>query len=169
MRIMGIDPGIEGAIALFDGNHLIVEDVPVVLFKKKGKKTESQTINTAALADLFNILFAGADHAYIEQVGAMPNQGVTSMFNFGNACGKLEMGVAMTGVPYTFITPTAWKMEMGLNNTADKSLLRVNQLFPRYSSYFARKMDHNRAEAALLSWYGYQKLTVGKVERPHGI
>lgn len=149
---------------MFDGSSLIVEDVPTTTFKS-GKKNKT-VIVIPALADLFNVLFSGADHAFIEQVGAMPGQGVTSMFTFGKAAGCLEMGVAMCQVPYTMVTPAKWKMALGLNDKAEKSILRANQLFPKYTSLFARKMDHNRAEAALIAWYGYRMLTEGKVVQP---
>jgi crossover junction endodeoxyribonuclease RuvC len=166
MRIIGIDPGISGAIAMYDGTNIVVEDVPTIALKKTKGKGEKNVINITALADLFNFLFAGADHAYVERVGAMPGQGVTSMFNFGDAFGTLKMGVAMVQVPFTLISPTEWKAKMGLNNDGEKSRMRALHLFPRASQLFQRKMDHNRAEAALLAWYGYNILTIGKVPHP---
>ena len=166
MRVIGIDPGISGAIAAYDGSNVYVEDVPTLSIKKTKGKGEKNVINMAGLADLFNFMFAGADHAYIERVGAMPGQGVTSMFNFGKAAGTLEMGLAMMQVPYTVISPVEWKAKMGLNNDGEKSRMRALQLFPRQAAYFQRKMDHNRAEAGLLAWYGYQIITTGKVPRP---
>lgn len=168
MRVIGIDPGLaSGAIAMYDGHSVVVEDMPT-LKVKKGKKERTEVI-LPQLADLFNLFFAGADHAFIEQVSAMPGQGVTSTFNFGMAYGFLQMGVAMANIPSTLVSPVKWKMMMGLNSDANKSLLRANQLFPRESNLFARKMDHNRAEAALIAWYGYRLLTTGKVEKPDDI
>lgn len=146
---------------MYDGTKLIVEDVPTVTYK--ASKKNKTVINLPALADLFNVFFSGADHAYVEQVNAMPGQGVTSMFNFGEAYGTLKMGVAMAGVPYTLISPVKWKAEMALNSDGEKSRSRALTLFPAESKFFARKMDHNRAEAALLAWYGYRMLTVGRV------
>jgi crossover junction endodeoxyribonuclease RuvC len=166
MRVIGIDPGISGAIAAYDGSVLHVEDVPTMAIKKAKGKGEKNIINLTELCDLFNFMFAGADHAYIERVGAMPGQGVTSMFNFGDAFGSLKTGVAMMYVPMTLISPVEWKAHMGLNSDGEKSRLRALQLFPRYAHFFQRKMDHNRAEAALLAWYGYHKLTTGKVPHP---
>jgi crossover junction endodeoxyribonuclease RuvC len=166
VRIIGIDPGISGAIAAYDGSNVYVEDVPTIAIKKTKGKGEKNVINMAGLADLFNFMFAGADHAYIERVGPMPGQGVTSMFNFGGAYYALQMGVAMMQTPYTLISPVEWKAKMGLNSDGEKSRMRALQLFPRQAAYFQRKMDHNRAEAGLLAWYGYQIITTGKVPRP---
>ena len=163
MRVIGVDPGQTGAIASWDGSSLIVFDVPTLTVAKssgKGKRTE---VNLPELVDNLNILFAGSDHAYIERVGAMPGQGVTSTFNFGMAYGYLRMGIAMIGVPSTLVAPVKWKSELGLSNDGEKSRHRALELFPKFSSYFSRKMDHNRAEAALLAYYGRQMLTVGKV------
>lgn len=164
MRVIGIDPGVHGAIAAYDGSVLVVEDVPIIEMKK-GKKT-STVMDLTGTADLFNFMFAGADHALIERVGSMPGQGVASTFKFGKAAGALEMGVAMLQVPCTFISPTEWKMKLGLNNDGEKSRQRVLQIFPKHSHYFTRKLDHNRAEAALLAWYCWHIQTSGKVPRP---
>jgi crossover junction endodeoxyribonuclease RuvC len=165
MRVIGIDPGISGAIAMYDGTNLIVEDVPTLQIKKSKGKGVKNIINITELAGLFNFLFAGADHAYVERVSSMPGQGVTSMFNFGDAFGTLKMGVAMVQIPLTLVSAVEWKSKMGLNSDAERSRERALRLFPRDAKYFQRKMDHNRAEAALLAWYGYQLLTIGKV--PH--
>lgn len=157
MKVVGIDPGIDGAIALFDGKNLLVEDIPNLEVKvaKKFKKA----INFSALSELFHLIFAGADHAFLEQVGAMPGQGVTSMFNFGKTAGALEMALSMSGLPYTLIAPVKWKSELGLNSSGTRSLQRANQIFPSFPHFFKRVKDHNRAEAALLAWYGYQIMT----------
>lgn len=156
MKVVGIDPGVDGAIAMFDGTHLFVEDIPN-MDVKVAKKMKT-VLNFAALSDIFNFTFAGADHAYIELVSAMPKQGVTSSFNFGKTAGCLEMAVCMIGMPYTLVSPIKWKSELGLNSSGDRSRQRANQLFPSYAHFFKRVKDHNRAEAALLAWYGYQML-----------
>lgn len=157
MKVVGIDPGVTGAIALFDGKNLLVEDIPnleVVVNKKR--KT---ALNFSAISELFQILFAGADHAFLEQVSAMPGQGVTSMFNFGKTAGALEMALSMSGLPYTLVSPIKWKSELGLNSSGTRSLQRANQIFPSFPQFFKRVKDHNRAEAALLAWYGHQVMT----------
>lgn len=162
MRIIGIDPGLSGAIASWDGKTLVVLDVPTVQYKATKKmKTE---ISLSELSDIMNFTFAGADMAYIEKVGAMPGQGVTSMFNFGESYGILKAMTVAFGIPITLIPPIKWKSEMGLNSDGEKSRMRALQLFPNNADTFKRKMDHNRAEAALLAWYGYRMSTVGRVK-----
>ena len=161
MIVLGVDPGLSGAIASYDGTTLMVEDMPTIQFK--GTKKMKTRIVLTELADMMQVQFDGADHAYIEEVSAMPGQGVTSMFNFGTSFGIIQMAVAMIGVPITMVSPMKWKMEMGLNSDAEKSRNRALQLFPNSVEKFKRKMDHNRAEAALIAWYGYKMLTVGRV------
>lgn len=161
MIVLGVDPGLSGAIASYDGTTLMVEDMPTIQFK--GTKKMKTRIVLAELVDIMNIQFSGADHGYIEDVSAMPGQGVTSMFNFGTSFGIAQMAIAMLGIPVTPVSPMKWKMEMGLNSDAEKSRNRALQLFPNSVEKFKRKMDHNRAEAALIAWYGYKMLTVGRV------
>ena len=161
MIVIGVDPGLSGAIASYDGTNLVVEDMPTIQFK--GTKKMKTRIVLHELAAMLQVQFDGADHAYIEEVSAMPGQGVTSMFNFGTSFGIIQMGVAMLGTPITLISPVKWKAEMGLNSEAEKSRSRALQLFPNSVEKFKRKMDHNRAEAALLAWFGYRMLTTGRV------
>lgn len=162
MMVIGVDPGKTGAVASWDGKELRIEDVPTIAVGKGKGKTKTE-INLPELAGIFNIIFAGADHAYVEQVAAMPGQGVTSMFSFGATYGMLKMGVAMANIPMTLISPVKWKAEMGLTRDKEKSRERALQLFPKFSDYFKLKKHDDRAEAALLAYYGYKMLTVGKV------
>jgi crossover junction endodeoxyribonuclease RuvC len=161
MIVLGIDPGVAGAIAMYDGKTLFVTDFPTITFR--GTKKNKTRIVLSELADLFNIQLSGADHAYYEDVGAMPGNGGVSMFNFGYAAGLPTMCAVMCGIPITSVSPTKWKGDMGLNREAEKSRSRALQLFPNHVDYFKLKKDHNRAEAALIAWYGYQMLTVGRV------
>jgi len=166
--VLGIDPGIHGAIAMWDGKSLYVTDIPILSVEAKSAKTKSgkkkifNRVSMTELADLFNIVFSGADHAYYEDVGAMPGNGGVSMFNFGYAASQPTFGAVMCGIPVTPVSPTKWKAEMGLNNDGERSRTRALQLFPNSVEFFKLKKDHNKAEAALLALYGYKMLTVGK-------
>lgn len=169
MNVIGVDPGAKsGAFAKYDGTHLYVHDMPTIQYKNSQKKNKT-AIDYVTLVDAFNIMFDGCDHAYIEQVSARKgppgakSQGVSSTFLFGESFGAIRCAVAMLHIPVTMISPVKWKSEMGLNDEAEVSRMRALQLFPNFSHFFSRKMDHNRAEAALLAWYGYMMLTVGKV------
>lgn len=169
VMVLGIDPGIHGAVASWDGESLYVADYPITSMEAKSAKTKSgkkkifNRINMAELATIFNIILSGADHAYYEDVGAMPGNGSVSMFNFGYAAGLPTMAAVMCGIPVTPVSPTKWKAEMGLNTDGERSRSRALQLFPKHVEYFKLVKDHNKAEAALLAWYGYKMLTVGKV------
>jgi hypothetical protein len=169
MIVLGIDPGINGAVAMWDGKDLYVTDFPLISMEAKTAKTASgkkkifNRINRAELADLFNVVLSGANHAYYEDVTAMPGNGGVSMFNFGYAAALPTMCAIMCGIPVTPVSPTKWKAEMGLNNDGERSRNRALQLFPNHVEFFKLKKDHNKAEAALLAWYGYMMQTVGKV------
>ena len=169
MIVLGIDPGIHGAIAMYDGDKLFVTDLPTISMEAKAAKTKSgkkkifTRINQPELADLFNYTFCGATHAYYEDVTAMPGNGGVSMFNFGYAAGLPTMCAVMCGIPVTPVSPTKWKAEMGLNNDGERSRTRALQLFPNHVEFFKLKKDHNKAEAALLAYFGFKMLTVGKV------
>lgn len=159
MIVIGIDPGYKGAIAMYDGNRVIVEDMPIVKGQVRGND-----LNYVGLGDMMAVQFAMADHAFIEQVGAMgSNQGASSVFKFGSVYGACIAAVAFLHIPYTLVPPNKWKGEIGLNRDKEKSRARALQLFPKDAERFKRKLDEGRAEAALLAWYGHTLLTKGRV------
>ncbi len=155
MIVIGVDPGITGAIALFNSEKHTVEvfDTPVA----------GGEIDYTGLASLMDFRFTLADFAYIEKVHAMPKQGVSSTFKFGTTLGAVMMAVAMCNVPRILVSPTEWKMRMGLNNDKSKSLKRAIELFPKSADSFKLKKHDGRAEAALLAWYGYRMQSFGRV------
>lgn len=147
--IMGIDPGLSGAIAFYFQNELsrvAVEDMPVV----------DGAISSALLAD--KIVNYGPTVAIIESVSAMPGQGVVSMFSFGRAFGQAIGVIGALSIPLHFVTPRKWKTHFKLG--ADKEECRAMALyrFPHCAQSFARKKDHGRAEAALIALYGAETL-----------
>ena len=147
MSVWGIDPGLNGAIALFDmmEGHLEVFDMPIMEIKKK------RQVNPQLLTD---ILEQHNAPVFIEQVGARPGQGVSSMFNFGKSYG-ICLGVsAGLKLPTTTITPLVWQRALKVEKGKDGNRLRATQIFPNFSSLFARKKDDGRADAALLAYYG---------------
>lgn len=151
--IVGIDPGASGAIAFFDpkGGTLEVHDMPVMEIERSGKT--KREINPTLLS---NILHDDHHHnvVWLEKVGAMPGQGVSSMFQFGRGVGMIEGVVAAEGLPLNYVTPQAWQKAVGVRGGKDGSRLRAIELFPKYANLFARKKDDGRAEAALIAWYG---------------
>ena len=148
--IMGCDPGISGAIAFFFANapHMVsAEDMPVC----------AGDVDAATLAD--RIKQMRPDLAIIERVHAMPKQGVSSTFRFGQSYGTIIGVVVALQIPVRFVTPGKWKRTFNL--PADKEAARAMalQTWPARSKLFSRKRDHNRAEAALLAKFGAASAT----------
>lgn len=155
MTIIGIDPGLTGAVvALGNGCVPRISDTPT-FEARKGKKNKTDYL-PAEMAELIRTCAVGASvHAYIEQVSAMPGQGVTSMFGFGKGFG-LWLGIlAALQVPYTLVTPQAWKKAM-MHGKGDKDAARIRaqELFPGCVSQLSRKKDIGRADALLIAEYG---------------
>jgi len=146
--ILAIDPGLSGAFALLgeDGSLCLVDDLPTCGDDKQRR------IDAVSLADtLSQFSFASG---VVEQVHAMPKNGVASMFRFGQAFGTVIGIAASRHIPLHYVTPSKWKRAMGLDNTAEKSRLMAIDLYPSFSAQLKRKGDHNRAEAILLGrWH----------------
>lgn len=156
MKIIGIDPGLSGGIAIYntENGSLVIEDMPVFTLKRSGK--DKREINMTELARIIDA--AQADIAVVEQVSSMPGQGVSSVFAFGKAYGAALMAAAANYLKIIDAPPAAWKRAMGLSSAKDASRALATNLFPRHSSLFARVKDDGRAEAALLAVYGARKI-----------
>lgn len=147
--IMGVDPGLSGAIAFCFSAYpkiISVDDMPVI----------DGRVNPAAIADLVERM--RPDGAVIELVGAMPGQGVSSMFRFGHSFGTVCGVVSALRVPVHYVSPVKWKRHFGLSKDKEESRRRATELWPDHASLFARKKDDGRAEAALLARYGVEKI-----------
>lgn len=149
MKILGIDPGLSGAIACLDTTTggLVVHDIPVHQVKTSTRKLQNN-INAGALAEL--IRGFEPDWCGLEKVNAMPGQGVVSMFRFGQAYGITYGIVSALNIPVVHVTPQAWQKAVRLPKGEGASNIRASEIFPRYASVFARKKDHGRADAALI-------------------
>ncbi len=159
MRILGVDPGNSGAMALYDGKGVEIIDMPAIKAKSRGK----EIVWAQLAADFAALEFYMADHAFIEKVGSMPGQGVSSMFKFGYAAGGVRGIIAASQIPVTLVTPPVWKKFQGLIGFTKKaksaaSRARASDLFPGQCDLFKRVKDDGRAEAALIAHYGYHKL-----------
>lgn len=152
MRILGVDPGASGALVILDTekNTLSVFDMPTVEIKR-GTRNVRQ-VSAQLLVDI--IAPFAVDHAYVEKVGAMPGQGVSSMFAFGRAAGVVEGVLAALHIPTTYITPQEWQKAMRVIGGKDGSRNRASQLWPTQSTHFARVKDDGRSDAALIAAYG---------------
>jgi crossover junction endodeoxyribonuclease RuvC len=151
--VIGIDPGISGAIAVFrDGKLESVVDMPTV--EIASGKTIKRHISAATLRNILELDMYQFSHVVIEKVGAMPGQGVTSMFNFGRSAGIIEGVVVGLKMPSTYVTPATWTKAVGRAAGKDASRMRAMELFPAKAELFKRAKDDGRADAALIAhWY----------------
>jgi crossover junction endodeoxyribonuclease RuvC len=144
-KILAIDPGsVSAAYAILDEATLAivdVDDVPVV----------DKMVDAAGWTQI--VEFWEPHLAIIEQVSAMPKQGVSSTFKFGMGCGLLRGVVIANGVPVIQVTPTKWKRDMGLDSDGEKSRALALRHWPK-CIHLKRVRDHGRAEALLLAlWF----------------
>ena len=156
MLIIGIDPGLSGGIAILKNNKVqTLYDMPVM---PEGKKNKRQ-LNSAQLAKLIkdNIKEQNEVSVIVEQVNAMPGQGVTSMFNFGQSFGILKGICSAMQLPMYFVRPAKWKKYFNLiNSEKDASRTKAIEIFPYFSSELSRKKDSNKADAILIASFYYE-------------
>jgi len=158
MLIIGIDPGISGAICFFsDGKILDVVEMPTMTEGKKNKKQ----VNGSQVYNEISKRIKQIDRldikVVIEQVSAMPGQGVTSMFNFGQSYGILKGMCSAMQLPMYFVRPAKWKKYFSLiNSEKDASRTKAIEIFPYFSSNLTKKKDSNKADAILIASYYHE-------------
>lgn len=147
--IVGIDPGMTGAITLMhDG--LEVFDMPIFEITKGKSKRKHININ-----GLHAILAQHKiDHAFIEKVSAQPGNGAAAAFTYGFGCGAIEAVVTCCGIPFTYVTPQKWKKDTKTPKDKDGARYRASQLMPDYSDFWPLKKHDGRAEASLIALWG---------------
>ena len=155
MKILGIDPGLSGAIAVLENKKVLnIYDMPVMAEGKKNKKQ----LNSAQLVNIIreNINDNEEKAVVVEQVNAMPGQGVTSMFNFGQSFGVIKGVCAALSLPIFFVRPSKWKKYFELiNSSKDSSRTKVIEMYPLLSSQLSKKKDVNKSDAILIARYYY--------------
>lgn len=154
--VIGIDPGISGAIAIFkDGKLDCVVDMPTLeVDSGKTKKRHISAVGLRDILEMYILELYPTTHVVTEKVGAMPGQGVSSMFNFGRSAGIIEGVVAALRMPSTYVTPATWTKAVGRAAGKDASRMRAMELFPDKADLFKRAKDDGRADAALIAyWY----------------
>ena len=153
MIIIGIDPGITGAISILENSKVIeVHETPTMIDGKKNKRE----VNGAQITNIIK-KWLNKDKEVIvvvEHVNAMPGQGVTSMFNFGQSFGVIKGICSALSLPIYFVSPTKWKKHFNLIKTnKDASRTKVIEVFPEISGQLSRKKDSNKADAILIALY----------------
>ena len=158
MLIIGIDPGINGSICFFKNNKIqeVIEMPTMTEGKKNKKQVNGSQIYNEILKRIKNIDKKDIK-VIIEQVSAMPGQGVTSMFNFGQSFGILKGICSAMQLPMYFIRPAKWKKYFNLiKSEKDASRTKAIEIFPYFSSNLAKKKDSNKADAILIASYYYE-------------
>ena len=158
MLIIGIDPGISGSICFFqDGKIIDVVEMPTMTEGKKNKKQVNGSQIYNEISNRIKQRDKKEIKVVIEQVSAMPGQGVTSMFNFGQSYGILKGICSAMRLPMYFVRPAKWKKYFNLiNSEKDASRTRAIEIFPYFSSQLSRKKDSNKADAILIASFYYE-------------
>ena len=153
MKVIGIDPGLSGAIAIIENKRVLgIFDMPVMA---EGKKNKRQ-LNSAQLVNIIRENTNNNEEitVVVEQVNAMPGQGVTSMFNFGQTFGAIKGVCAALELPIYFVRPTKWKKHFELiNSSKDSSRTKAIEMYPKLSNQLTKKKDVNKSDAILIARY----------------
>lgn len=148
---LGIDPGLSGAVALYDDGALEVHDIPTLVIGTK------RQIDEYALARLIDSLSARIGVVWLEQVGTRPGEGAVGAFSFGKGYGLLRGICAANFLTIQDVTPQVWKRALKVSRDKDESRARASALFPRFGQLWPLKKHDGRAEAALIALYGAQR------------
>lgn len=172
--VIGVDPGAHGALAFLrrDATKEAGYDLFAVIDMPTHKRKRGvRMVNEVDAPELSKLLdstigrpFPSSARAFVERVGAMPGQGVSSMFAFGRALGVVEGVLAEDQIPYEFLPPVVWRQAAGVPVHKDKacSRARAAEEFPAMASLFTRAKDDGRAESALIALAGALRLQAGK-------
>ena len=158
MLVIGIDPGISGSICFFqDGKIIDVVEMPTMIEGKKNKKQVNGSQIFNEISERIKKIDKKDIKVIIEQVSAMPGQGVTSMFNFGQSYGILKGICSAMQLPMYFVRPAKWKKYFNLiNSEKDASRTKAIEIFPYFSAQLSRKKDNNKADAILIASFYYE-------------
>ena len=158
MLVIGIDPGISGSICFFNEGKIIdVVEMPTMIEGKKNKKQVNGSQIFNEISERIKKIDKRDIKVVIEQVSAMPGQGVTSMFNFGQTYGILKGICAAMQLPMYFVRPAKWKKYFNLiNSEKDASRTKAIEIFPYFSQQLSKKKDSNKADAILISSFYHE-------------
>ena len=171
--ILGIDPGLSGALTYLTGDELEIFDIPTYQVKRGSRKKRAsdplespkniplykRELDIDAVVRIVNSRAESTALAIIERVNAMPEQGIASTFQFGRTAGILEGIVASNFIAREYVVPRVWRAKVGVRGGKDGSRSRASELFPASAALWARKKDDGRAESALIALYGRRMFT----------
>ena len=160
MLVIGIDPGLSGSICfLLDGKIIDVLEMPTMT---EGKKNKRQVNGSQVYNEILKRIDTSDNQdirVIIEQVSAMPGQGVTSMFNFGQSYGILKGICSAMQLSMHFVRPAKWKKYFNLiNSEKDASRAKAIEIFPYFSSQLSKKKDSNKADAILIARFFHENI-----------
>ena len=155
--ILGIDPGLGGALAcLADVGDVDVVDMPTLKIARG--RSARRELDLSTLSRLLDARAPTIRHAFVELASARPGQGVASMFSFGRTYGATLGILAANFIPVTIVTPARWKRALGVPAAKDGARLRAGQLLPRAAHLWPAAVHAGRAEAAMIALYGAREL-----------
>lgn len=163
MNIIGIDPGLDGAVSIIYENGGVVffdtETLDIVSGRKK-KREYNINANADILRLPLQVFTKGNIVVILEKIHSMPGQGVRSMFSMGEGFGMWKGIIAGLNLSMELITPQKWKKAMmdGMGKEKDASRQRAIQLFPQCSENLKLKKHHGRADALLIAEWGRRNL-----------
>ena len=166
MKVLGIDPGLDGALAMFGGAEgaapklLNIYQVPAVKSTGRGREIQWSVLNHD-----WDEKFFWTDHVYLERVMSRHGEGVASAFKFGLVYGGVRGMIAAKLLPVSLVTPGVWKRHYGIQASKSGAVLKAEQLFPEHAPQFRGPRGGLRdglAEAALIARYGYYQLVNGE-------
>ena len=156
MIVLGIDPGLNGALAFYDPLHdeLEILDMPTLKVGTGSKRV----VDEDTLARLIDCRADLVTHAFLEQVGSRPGEGAVGAFSFGVGFGMLKGIIAANFIPRTLVRPQEWKRALRVPAEKDGARARASQIFPRHAGKWVRVKDDGRAEAAMIAKFGSTKV-----------
>lgn len=154
--VLGIDPGLSGALASWDGEELVLYEIPTMKAQGRGREVAWSELYQEWQAHFWN-----CDHVFLERVMSRHGEGVSSAFKFGFVTGGFRGIIAAMELPVTLVTPGVWKKHYGIQASKLGAVRRASELFPSYARLFRGPkggLKDGPAEAALIALYGYDKL-----------
>lgn len=166
--VIGIDPGLEGGMAVYDVvAKKLVEVRPLPVVDEGSGRYKDNNVDAHAFAEMIAVAVEAYDVqlVVIEKVHSSPQMGVASAFKFGDNYGIVRMASMIYAPRVEFVTPQRWKARMMLSFDKKQSLAMARKMFP--GEWFPRAKDNGLAEAALIAFYAARDLDVGMVAHPH--
>lgn len=154
--ILAVDPGLSGALARYDGQHLSVIDMPTYVRPAGKRQIDRRFIDEAELVRLVQVCGMEADWLIVEQVGGIPNQSASSAFTFGRGVGVIIGAAIGIGLKREEVHPATWKSALKVPADKRAARARASELLPAYSGLWTRQKNDGRAEASLIALWGWQ-------------